>query len=89
MALTSSSSYSSSSSVSPPSVASEDSLVQNQLASSFGTKLFDLWLDRRQTRTNMPNVDLPVVDFWELLDKFNDVCVFPLGSFNPHSTQIL
>ncbi|KWU44028.1 hypothetical protein RHOSPDRAFT_34456 [Rhodotorula sp. JG-1b] len=68
-----SSSSSSSSSVSPPSIASEDSLVQHHLASSFGAKLFDLWLDRRQTRTNMPNVDLPVVDFWELLDKFNGV----------------
>lgn len=84
-----SSSSSSSSSVSPPSIASEDSLVQHHLASSFGAKLFDLWLDRRQTRTNMPNVDLPVVDFWELLDKFNDVCAFAPGTFNLRSTPTL
>ncbi|GAA5879022.1 hypothetical protein JCM3774_004472 [Rhodotorula dairenensis] len=69
----SSNSSSSSSSVSPPSTATEDLLVQNNLASSFGARLFDLWLDRRQTRSSMPNVDLPVVDFWELLDKYNDV----------------
>ncbi|GAA5987845.1 hypothetical protein JCM10908_007240 [Rhodotorula pacifica] len=52
-----------------PCVASQDALVRQHLASSLGAKLFELWLNRDPTRSTMPNVDLPVVDFWDLLSK--------------------
>ncbi|GAA5987877.1 hypothetical protein JCM10908_007253 [Rhodotorula pacifica] len=65
-------STSSSSSASPPASTCQDTLTRTQLASSFGARLFLIWLDRDQTGSSIPNIDLPAVDFWLLYLRFMD-----------------
>ncbi|GAA5987879.1 hypothetical protein JCM10908_007254 [Rhodotorula pacifica] len=68
-----STSSSSSASVSPLFGSGDDILMHHQLASSFGAKLFGIWLDIDRIRSSVPNVDLPVIDFWALFAKYNSV----------------
>lgn len=61
----------SSGSNSPPMLAAQDSLAQQELAASFGSRLFEEWIDVGRQQTSWPIVDVPVVDFWALRSRFH------------------
>lgn len=52
-------------------LAAQDSLAQQELAASFGSRLFEEWIDVGRQQTSWPNVDVPVVDFWALRSRFH------------------
>ncbi|GAA5949812.1 hypothetical protein JCM3765_007700 [Sporobolomyces pararoseus] len=56
-----------------PQLAVQTRMVEQELARSFGDKLFELWLDQTQLRENWPPLDLPVVDFWALRSRYRSV----------------
>lgn len=69
--LTSSSSSNKSSSHSPSLVPAQELLAREELAGAFGNRLFELWLDQEHQRHDWPALELPVVDFWQLRERYD------------------